>query len=190
MLNKQEFNKIMEDLARFDEEREASIIKSREVIRISKLIINSLHRNDLKDAALHVQEIKNKVKNLPKKDYDLSFVNVAFQEYVEAMFYYSFIVEKKLPTRKELNIDTENYLLGMCDLTGELVRKAVNSAINGKYDEVAAIKDLVSEIYAAFLEFNLRNGELRKKMDSIKYNLMKLENLVYEIKLKTNQKQK
>ena len=186
MLNKQEFNKIKEDLAKFDEEREAGITKSREIIRISKLIINSLHRNNIKDAELHIKEIKDRIKKLPKQNTEMSFVDVALQEYAEALLYYHFIIEKKIPTRKDLDIDTENYLLGMCDLTGELVRKAVNSAINKKYDEVMAIRELVTEIYAAFLEFNLRNNELRKKMDSIKYNLMKLENLVYEIKLKTN----
>jgi len=94
------------------------------------------------------------------------------------------VTKKKIPTRKELGIDTESYLLGMCDLTGELVRKAVNSAIKRNFKEVLEIKELVSDIYSLFLEFDLRNGELRKKMDSIKYNLMKLEDLAYKVGMK------
>lgn len=184
MLNKQEFNKIMNDLAQFEKNRELEIEKSRDIIRMSKLIINSLHRKDLKDAAMHVKEIKIKIKKLDRKDYDISLNNVAMQEYVEALCYYEFVVNKYIPTRSDLNVDTENYLLGICDLTGELVRRAVDSAIRKDFNEVMLIKELVAEIYGMFLEFDLRNGELRKKMDSIKYNLMKLEDLAYKISLK------
>jgi len=184
MLNKQEFKKIMNDLALFEKNRELEIEKSRDIIRMSKLIINSLHRKDLKDAAVHVKEIKIKIKKLDRKDYDISLNNVAMQEYVEALCYYEFVVNNYIPTRADLNADTENYLLGMCDLTGELVRRAVDSAIRKDFNEVLLIKSLVAEIYGMFLEFNLRNGELRKKMDSIKYNLMKLEDLAYKVSLK------
>lgn len=184
MLNKEEFKKINEDLAKFEDEREDEIAKSREIIRLSKIIINSLHRNDINNADSNVKEINSKIKKLSTKNYDMSISNVAFQEYAEALCYYYIITKKKLPTRKDLGINTESYLLGLCDLTGELVRKAIDSAIKRNFDEAISIKELVAEIYSAFLQFNLRNGELRKKMDSIKYNLMKLEDLVYKIKSK------
>ncbi|MBS3108659.1 hypothetical protein J4409_02200 [Candidatus Woesearchaeota archaeon] len=184
MLNKQEFKKIKKELAKFETEREAEIQKSREIIRFSKLIIYALHRNSIKEAADYVKKIKNKVKALSKNNYDMSLSSVAKQEYVEALCYYHFIKDRKIPTKKELNIDTETYLLGICDLTGELVRKAVDDAIKRNFGNTIAIKELVSEIYRAFLDFDLRNGDLRKKADSIKYNLKKLEDLVYEIKTK------
>ncbi|MBN2367807.1 hypothetical protein JXC34_02220 [Candidatus Woesearchaeota archaeon] len=46
------------------------------------------------------------------------------------------------------------------------------------------IKKFVETIYNEFLEFELRNGELRKKSDSIKYNLKKIEEILYELKLR------
>jgi len=46
------------------------------------------------------------------------------------------------------------------------------------------IKNLVDEIYGQFLNFNLRNSELRRKSDQIKWNLKKLEDVVFELKIK------
>ena len=184
MLNKNEFKKIRKELEDFEKQREIVITKSREIIKLSKQIIYSLHRNNLKEAIKFVKEIKTKIKKLPHEHYDVNFNKVAFQEYVEAITYYEFYKKKKIPDRKSLNVSTEDYLLGLCDLTGELVRKAVNSAINKNYKEVFEIKELVSDIYEEFLKFNLRNGELRNKMDSIKWNLRKLEDLVLDIKVK------
>jgi predicted translin family RNA/ssDNA-binding protein len=80
-----------------------------------------------------------------------------------------------------LGVETEAYLLGLCDLTGELVRKAVKDVIDGKYDSAEEITKLVEEIYGEFLKFDLRNGNLRQKSDSIKWNLQKLEQLLLDI---------
>ena len=85
------------------------------------------------------------------------------QEYAEALCYYHFVKNKKIPTKASLRIDSESYLMGICDLTGELVRKAVNEAIKGNFKQVLDIKELVEEIYNEFLKFNLRNNELRRK---------------------------
>src|SRR3989344_5471880 len=145
MLDRKEFRDIRSEMAEFEKKREQEIVKSREIIRLSKLIINALHRDDVKDAAGHANEIKVKIRKLSKENYDMSFNSVALQEYAEALCYYNFVTKKKIPTRKELGIDTESYLLGMCDLTGELVRKAVNSAIKRNFKEVLEIKELVSD---------------------------------------------
>ena len=68
-------------------------------------------------------------------------------------------------------------------MTGELGRKAVHDAIKNDVDSCMKIKEVVEEIHGEFLKFNLRNGELRKKSDSIKWNLNKLEDLMLSLKL-------
>ena len=57
-------------------------------------------------------------------------------------------------------------------------------ATNRKFKEVEKIKDFVDDIYGEFLKFDLRNGNLRKKYDSVKWNLKKLEEVMYDIKKK------
>ena len=185
MLDKKEFRKIRKEIEDFDIKRELLIQRSREIINISKKIIYALHRNDIKSAFEYIQDIEKKKKYLDSKErLDTNMNQVAIQEYVEALCYYHFIKNNKIPTRASLNVDTESFLLGLCDLTGELARKAVNEVINKNFKQAVEIKDLVEEIYGEFLEFNLRNSELRKKSDQIKWNLKKLEDIVFELKIK------
>lgn len=181
---KESFKNIRNELRKFDDNRERTIAVSRDVIKLSKLIIYSIHRGDIKNAEKLIKDIKSKLKSLDKKHYDTNIDRVAWQEYVEALAYYEFIKTGKVPGYKKLGVDIDHYLLGLCDLTGELVRKAVNDIINKNYKHVLKIKDVVADIYGEFLSLDLRNGELRIKSDSIKYNLKKLEDLVLELKLK------
>jgi len=89
----------------------------------------------------------------------------------------------KIPTNTRLKLDPEFYLMGLIDLTGELVRKAINSAIKEDYKTAVNLKNLVSELYDELLLFDFAGGELRKKFDSIKYDLKKLDDLVLNLKL-------
>jgi len=184
MLNKKEFARIGDELSRSEKEREALIQKSRDIIGLSKRIIHALHREDSQKAATLVKEIKSRIKKLPSEDYRTGMRNVALQEYTEALALFIFAKEKSIPTRDELGVDTENYLAGLCDMTGELVRMAVNRAIKKRNDEVFEIKDLVDMIYGEFLQLDIRRGELRKKFDQVKWNLQKLEDVAYSISLK------
>ncbi|MFH1456429.1 MAG: hypothetical protein ABIF40_05790 [archaeon] len=186
MINTKEFTQIRKELKDLEQKREATIQKAREIIRISKLIIYALHRNDVKAAKKHITKIKQKIKILPINNYDTGIRKVAIQEYVEAMTLYYFITEKRLISKKELKVNTEDYLLGLCDLTGEVVRLGVNSVIKRNSQIALECKELVEDIYGEFLLLDLRNGELRKKSDSIKWNLRKLEDLAVDISRKRN----
>jgi len=190
MLNKQEFNKIRQELKKYDAQRELLIKKAREVLKLSKRLIYSVHRNDLREANALFKEVKKKKQDIDKtakKHKKLAYegsYSEAMQEYAEAMCYYSFINKNKIPSIKEIGVNTNDYLLGICDLTGELVRKAVSLAVKRRYKEVEKIKKIIEEIYNEFLKFDLRNSYLRKKSDSIKYNLKKIEEVVYDARKK------
>ncbi len=183
MLNKSEFNQIREEMGKLDMKREEIIQTSRVVINLSKQVIYAVQRNDLKDAASAIKKIKENVNKLRKVNIatDTSINAVAFQEYVEAIAFYEFVKNGQVPTRASLGVSAEDYLAGLCDLTGELVRKAIYDVIHKKFGEAEIIKELVHDIYGEFLKLHLRNGELRKKSDSIKWNLKKLEEVMYDI---------
>lgn len=184
MIDKKEFTAIRREFAKCEEKREKLIALSRDIIRISKFLIYSLHRKDIPNAKKLVKQITAKMKVLPKEDYDTGIRKVAVQEYVEAITFFDFVTKGRLTSAKSLGVESGDYLLGLCDLTGELVRYAVNSIISGRYSDAEKAKSLVSELYEEFLKFNLRNGELRKKSDAIKWNLNKLEDLEYDTKIK------
>jgi translin len=190
MLNKSDFKGMRNSFHKHDEEREKVIIKSRSLIKLSKQIIYAVHRDDFSDTSgliKKIDSIKKESDNIVKKNPQLLTVGayrVGIGEYVEALLYFHFVKNSKIPSQKQLKVSPENYLFGLCDLTGELVRKAVFLAGKGKDKEVIKIKDLVDEIYGEALKFEVRENELRKKIDSIKYDLKKLEDLVLDLKLR------
>ncbi len=184
MLNTKDFEGIRNQMKNFEVKREATINTSREAITLSKQIIYAVHRSDLESAEKLVKQIIAKIRLLDReKNYDTDISNVAFQEYVEAVAFYEFIKNNKIPSHKQLKVSAEQYLGGLADLTGELGRKAVHDAIKNKIKSVLKIKEAVEEIYGEFLKLDLRNGELRKKYDTIKWNLNKLEDLALNLKL-------
>ena len=186
MIDKNEFTKIREEMRKLDLKREEVIQLSREIITVSKQVIYAAQRNDMKSAHSAIKEIKNNVKKLKKLDIltNTNINSVAIQEYVEAISFYEFVKNKSIPTRVSLGVSAEDYLSGLCDLTGELVRKAIYEVIHKNFDEAEHIKELVHDIYGEFLKLHLRNGELRKKSDSIKWNLKKLEEVMYDVSMK------
>jgi predicted translin family RNA/ssDNA-binding protein len=72
---------------------------------------------------------------------------------------------------------------GICDTTGELVRRAVNEAARGNLDEVEKIHGIIDQILGELVEFDM-TGYLRTKYDQARGNLRKIEQINYEVKLR------
>lgn len=181
---------MQKELAAYDSQRELLIKKSRDVLKLSKQIIYAVHRSELKQAESLIKEIEKELSALNKITQHSTFLlsegsyKIAVQEYVEALLYFHVVKDKTLSTHTQLKVKSNHYLLGLCDLTGEIVRKAVYLAGKDRYAEVIQYKDLVDQIYGELLKFDFREPELRRKFDSIKYDLKKLEDLVLDLKLK------
>jgi translin len=190
-VDRKEFEKIHSEFVDKENLREILIKKSRKIVNLSKQIIYSLHREEYSNATKLVRDIKNEmkgIKNIAERlplDSSGSY-KIAAQEYVEALSFYYLIKTKKIRGHKYLGVESEFYLLGLCDLVGELNRAAVNSVIRGKFEMAGFYKQSVEELYGIFLKFDFRNSELRKKFDGMKYELKKLENLMLELKLRKN----
>lgn len=190
MINKKEFLKLSQEIKRYDQEREKLIKKSRDILKLSKQIIYAIHRDNLKEAKQLITKIeseKKKAENITKFNSGLLYegsYRVSIQEYVEALLYYYFVKEGRLVNSGEINVTADHYVLGLCDLTGEFVRRAVFLAGKGKTEKVVKIRDVVDEIYGELLNFDFREPNIRKKFDSIKYDLKKLEDLVLNLRLR------
>ena len=183
-------DKMRKSMEKADKVREAVIRKSRDIIKMSKTAIGATHRDELEKASrvlelmkTSLEELKNEVKKNPKLEFEGIF-KVSIQEYVEALSLYGFVKNGKLVEYTEEFMDVENYLLGLCDLSGELVRKAINSCIKEKYKMAVKIRAFLEELYVEMSKFELRNGELRRKYDGIKYDIKKLDDVVFQLKMK------
>lgn len=188
MLNKKFIEKLKTDYDKNTSERRQIVNQSNIILHDSKRVIFSLHRNDLKKAGVSLKETEKRINELEKKFgykriLEEGAYKAAAEEYVEAKMFFSVLNNKKLAEIKEVNLEFESYLGGICDLTGELVRVAVNEAAHGKYKRVEEIKKIIDEIMAELVEFDM-TGYLRTKYDQAKTNLRKIEQINYEIKLK------
>ena len=189
MINKSDFTKLQKEIESFDNAREKLIGKSRDVVQLSKKVIYAVHRDQIHEAEKYRDSMKKELaalKKLAEPHHALetsgSF-NIAEQEFVEAACFLDFAKNGKITPHSDLQVSIEAYLLGICDLTGELLRKGINDSIKGNYQTTVAIKDVVAELYGELMQFDFRNGEIRRKFDSIKYALNKLEDVVLELKL-------
>ena len=190
MINKSDFAQLQEQLSSCDAVRDKLIIKSREVVKLSKKIIYAVHLDQVHRAEKLRDQIKKELETVQKLASSTpalqcsGSLTIAEQEFVEAICFLEFVKNGTIPPHTQLKVDAESYLLGLCDLTGELLRNGINASIKENYAETVRIKDVVSELYGEFMQFEFRNGDLRRKFDSIKYALNKLEDVVLELKLK------
>ncbi|MBW3018741.1 hypothetical protein KY329_00970 [Candidatus Woesearchaeota archaeon] len=188
MFEKALFTQLKKDFDRFDSVREKLISIGRDVLKKSKNSIHSCHRGDISGANKLLGAAKLQVKKLNALATTphlamVGAVQEALEEYVEACCFYAYCTGKRLPSPKVLDVDVHAYLPGICDLVGELFRRAMNEAIKGNYDEAFKIKDFVSALYGELMQFDWR-AHPRRKFDSIKYHLEKLEDLCVQLKLK------
>ena len=63
-------------------------------------------------------------------------------------------------------------------------RLAVNSVTIGNYTRPLEISEFVSALSNGFQLLNLKNDALRRKFDSLKYDLKKIEEVVYDISIR------
>ena len=181
-----EFASLKKDIESVDSKREALIAQTRDILKASKGAIYSLQRGDIKAAEKALSELKPKIASLKPYAEDANYASVTkppIQEYVEAACFSEFIATGKILPKKELGVSAENYIAGLCDLSGEIVRKAVNAAINDDTKTVISAKKFIENLYYGLMQFDFRNGDLRRKFDGLKYDLKKMEDLLLSLKL-------
>ncbi|KAG4423795.1 hypothetical protein IFR04_003091 [Cadophora malorum] len=93
-------------------------------------------------------------------------------------------VPVNLKDRDAFHITIEEYLQSLITLIEELSRLAINSVTLGDYQRPLQISQFVKDLHAGFQILNLKNDSLRRRSDSIKYNVKKIEDIVYDLSLR------
>ncbi|RDL39205.1 Uncharacterized protein BP5553_03545 [Venustampulla echinocandica] len=93
-------------------------------------------------------------------------------------------VPVNLKDRDAFHISIEEYLQSLISLIDELARLAVNSVTLGDYQRPLQISQFVKDLHAGFQILNLKNDSLRRRSDSIKYSVKKIEDIVYDLSLR------
>lgn len=128
---------------------------------------------------------------------DWNFYSVAMEEYARYKAFRHFLCTGSLIRFSDFTITTststiecplrdEEYLAGACiGLTQDLVRYATGRATVQDVVSVQMAKDLTDALNHELLQFDFRNGPLRKKYDGVKYAVKHLERILYELSMVT-----
>lgn len=119
------------------------------------------------------------------------------QEFIEAISLLYYLKHKKVITFQETKelyfCSTEilltfyDYAYGIADLTGELMRMAINSVGNGDFSSVDEICTVLQQIYSEFSSFGSRQREMSRKLATMKQSLQKVENASYQLKVRKSE---
>ncbi|KAK5992232.1 Translin [Cladobotryum mycophilum] len=95
-----------------------------------------------------------------------------------------FSVPTNLKDRDAFHFTIEEYLLCLTELTQELSRLATNAVTLGDFDLPMTISAFVKDLFAGFQLLNLKNDILRKRADAVKYDVKRVEDVVYDLSLR------
>ncbi|XP_057475134.1 uncharacterized protein LOC130763263 isoform X1 [Actinidia eriantha] len=111
---------------------------------------------------------------------------LAFMHWLEtgSLLMHAEAEEKLGLNNSEFGLDIEEYLIGICFMSNELPRYVVNQVTAGDYDCPRKVLKFLTELHAAFRMLNLRNDFLRKKFDGMKYDLRRVEEVYYDVKIR------
>ncbi|HPT08336.1 MAG TPA: hypothetical protein PLE28_01415 [bacterium] len=188
MVNKKFIDSLKKDYLKKNNDRRQIISLSNIILNNSKKAIFAIHRKDLELANLKLNEnekmINQIVKNFKAERAEEEGAFMAgLEEYTEAKLFFNFVSTGKIEKIKEVNLPIESYIGGLCDFTGELVRKAVNEIIDKNLSEIKPIKNAINDVLNELIDFDI-TGYLRTKYDQARGNLKKIEQIDYEISLK------
>ena len=77
-----------------------------------------------------------------------------------------------------------DYMLGIADLTGELMRLTINSVGAGDLDTPFKVRDFMQIVHEAFQSYGNTVREINKKMFTLRQSLQKVENACYTIQVR------
>jgi len=82
------------------------------------------------------------------------------------------------------HVTIEDYLLALTSTVEELSRLAPNSVTLGDLGRPLQVGRFVKEVHAGFQLLNLKNDNLRRRADGVKYSVKRCEDVVYDLSLR------
>lgn len=154
-----------------DTVRELVMKSSRAIRRISKNVIQDIHRGEnckgkLQEALEEVTKIKSIVDDHPEL-YHAGFLRNGFQELAEAHILLAISEGEEPKSPEELEITPSSYVLGLADVVGELRRMVLDQLSEGNVEKARELHEKMEEIKNMIMDFDYPNAILpiRNKQD-------------------------
>jgi len=156
--------------------REDALKTSRDIIICCRKGIQQLHRNQMEEAESYMKQASAKLAQL----YDITmghadvfhtgFVENAAQEFVEIQCLYNIMKGLDLPDPDAIQTTYSAYLLGLCDVVGELRRGALDFMLEGNTTKANEYLGYMDRIYDAIMSFDYPSAlvPIKKKQDIVR----------------------
>ena len=167
--------RIREELLERDKHRQEIQLATRRVTRLSKQAIFQTHRDDLEKAEETLREAEGILREIKRltEDYPALFytssVDLAFQEYAEAMIFLNLVRGSSIPSFEDINVPMIPYVLGLADVIGELRRRSLEFLRRDRIDEAEECLNLMETIFEGIIdleEIQILIPGLRRKCDT------------------------
>ncbi|VVB66743.1 Translin family protein [Candidatus Gugararchaeum adminiculabundum] len=161
-------DELIEELREREGEQDKMLPKTREIVRECSLAIRAIHSAEISKSKEHLKKADSLLAECRKTKNFEYLLEQPLQEICEAKTLLAIVERKELPTFKDLNMNFNVYLLGLCDLIGELRRHMLENLRKEKKEEAEYFFAKMNEIYDALLPIRFSNSLLpgfRKKQD-------------------------
>jgi translin len=168
---------VREEFTTKNQLRDATLNRSRELIRFCALSIRAIHRHDWDEAAALMQTARDAatvmVKDLAGHPdlYYTGYTQDALKELVEAHTLYAFVRGGDLPGPAALNVPSAAYVNGLAEAASELRRFILDLIRRGQTAEgepyLAVMDDVYTRLIAMDFPDNLTGG-LRRTTDALR----------------------
>jgi translin len=156
--------------------REDALKNSRDIIICCRKGIQQLHRDQMDEAENFIKQASGKLVQLydfTKNHPDIfhaGFVENAAQEFVEISCLYNIMKGQDLPDPDVIQTTYSAYLLGLCDVVGELRRGALDFMLDGNTPKANEYLHHMDRIYDAIMSFDYPSAlvPIKKKQDMIR----------------------
>lgn len=157
--------------------RDEVLGRARRARMLSKQAILLIHNDAQEKASVNLEEArrlfreaKPHIEQYPELNY-YEDVEAALEEYAEAAILLCLETKHAYPDPEDVGVGLTSYLLGLCDVPGELRREALDELRTGDFDAAEAYLRQMEEIYLNLVsveDASLLLKGLRRKLDIVR----------------------
>ncbi len=190
MLDVKYFDQVRTELLAYAVQRREVIKATGDAQHMAKKAIFAMQRDGSAEAEQllsQAQKILLGLNEQYKKDvgiFEEGSYKAALEEYIEAYLFNQYLQKKTIGKIAGFKVDPDIFISGLCDVPGELLRYAIKSATEKNFAEVKRCREVADEIIGQLVDMNL-TGYNRQKFDQAKQALHKLEQVLYEVSLRS-----
>jgi translin len=168
---------IVDDLTTKNRIRDATLQRSRELIRYCANSIRATHRREYGLAGELLAQAKGAAARMREDAaaygdvYHAGYTQDALKELAEAAVTLAVVTGQPLPTPEEVEVEHAAYLNGLGEAAGELRRFALDSIRRGEIEGAEALLAVMDEIYSQLVTVDFPDaltGGLRRTTDMVR----------------------